>query len=68
MSGALVEWAAAIARARGARRRQAVAEAMLDAGVEAVRVDGEAVRLSGRGLMRRWMSDLSMREAGRGRA
>ena len=60
---------AALARqveARAARRRGQVAEAMLAAGVEDARVEGEAVLLSGRGLLRRWLSDLALREAGRG--
>ena len=48
------------------RRRRAVAEAMLAAGVEEARVEGEAVRLSGRGLLRRWLSDLDLREKARG--
>jgi hypothetical protein len=56
---------AAIAEDRAARRREAVAEEMREAGVE-VAVEGEAVRLTGRGLMRRWVDDLSLREAGRG--
>ena len=60
---------AALARlvaARAARRRWEVAEAMLAAGVEEARVEGDAVLLSGRGLLRRWLSDLALREAGRG--
>ncbi len=60
---------AALARlveARAARRRREVADAMLAAGVEEARVDGDAVLLSGRGLLRRWLSDLALREAGRG--
>ena len=68
MSGAMVQRVAALAQARAARRRQAVAEAMLAAGVEQAQVEGERVRITGRGLMRRWMSDLALREAGRGRA
>lgn len=51
---------------RAARRRRAVVEAMLAAGVEEARVEGDAVRLSGRGLLRRWLGDLDLREAGRG--
>ena len=51
---------------RAARRRGQVAEAMLAAGVEDARVEGEAVLLSGRGLLRRWLSDLALREAGGG--
>ena len=60
---------AALARlveARAARRRREIAEAMLAAGVEDARVEGEAVLLSGRGLLRRWLSDLALREAGGG--
>ena len=63
----VVRRVAALVEARAARRRFAVAEAMLAAGVEDARVEGETVRLSGPGLMRRWMGDLSLREAGRGR-
>ena len=51
---------------RAARRRGQVAEAMLAAGVEDARVEGEAVLLSGRGLMRRWLGDLDLRERVRG--
>jgi len=58
----------ALAEAGAARRRAAIAQAMGDAGVASVRVDGENVRASGRGLMARWMGDLTLREAGRGRA
>ena len=60
---------AALARmveARAARRRGQVAEAMLAAGVEDARVEGEAVLLSRRGLMRRWLGDLDLRERVRG--
>lgn len=56
-----------LAEARAARWRGEVARAAEAAGVEEVEIAGEAVRLSGRGLMRRWMSELAMREAGRGR-
>ena len=62
----VVRRVAALMEARAARRREAVAEAMSAFGVDA-RVEGETVRLSGPGLMRRWMGDLSLREAGRGR-
>ena len=55
-----------LAEARAERRRRAVAEAMLAAGAGEARIEGEAVRLSGHGLLRRWMSDLGLREAGRG--
>jgi hypothetical protein len=55
-----------LVEARADQRRAAVADAMLAAGVEEARVEGEAVRLSGRGLLRRWTSDLGLREAGRG--
>lgn len=60
-----VQRIAAIAEERAARRREAVAQSMRDAGVEAA-VEDEAVRLTGRGLMRRWIDDLALREAGRG--
>ncbi len=52
---------------RAERRRRAVASAATYAGVEEAQVEGEAVRLTSPGLMRRWMSDLGLREAGRGR-
>ena len=54
-----------LVEARVEQRRRDGAEAMLAAGVEDAQVEGEAVRLSGRGLLRRWMSDLMLREAGR---
>jgi hypothetical protein len=54
-----------LVEARAEQRRRDVAEAMLAAGVEDAQVEGEAVWLSGRGLLRRWMSDLMLREAGR---
>ena len=60
---------AALARlveARAARRRREIAEVMLAAGVEEARVEEDRVRLSGRGMLRRWLSDLALREAGRG--
>ncbi|WP_218036408.1 hypothetical protein [Sphingobium sp. EM0848] len=53
----------ALVEERVAARRRAIAAAVSAAGVEA-RVEGEDVRLSGRGLMRRWMGDLLLREAG----
>ncbi|SCW69449.1 hypothetical protein SAMN02927924_02210 [Sphingobium faniae] len=59
---------AALAEARAAKVRAAVAEAMGAAGAASARVDGESVRASGRGLLARWMDDLALREAGRGRA
>ncbi|HEX7875152.1 MAG TPA: hypothetical protein VF489_01055 [Sphingobium sp.] len=67
MSAALLRRAAGIVEARAEERRAAVAQAMLDAGVEEARVEGEVVRLSGRGLLRRWLADIGLREAGRGR-
>lgn len=60
---------AALARlveARAARRRGQVAEAMLAAGVADARVEGDAVLLSGRGLMRRWLGELDLRDRVRG--
>lgn len=60
---------AALARlleARVGRRRQEVAEAMLAAGVEEARIEREAVLLSGRGLLRRWLTDLDLRDRARG--
>lgn len=57
---------ARLAEQRAEGRRRAVAEAMLAAGVEEARIEGEAVRLSGRGLLRRWLSDLDLRERARG--
>ncbi|KFG89427.1 hypothetical protein BV98_002811 [Sphingobium herbicidovorans NBRC 16415] len=65
-AGVRVRVLARLVEARAARRRREVADAMLAAGVEA-QVEGEAVRLSGRGLLRRWADDLAVREAGRGR-
>lgn len=49
------------------RRRRAIAQAVADeiAGVSAS-VEGEAVVLSGRGLMRRWMADARLRYFGSG--
>jgi hypothetical protein len=58
---------AALVEARVERRRRAIAEAARTAGVQDATVEGEGVRLSGVGLMRRWMTDLLLREAGRGR-
>ena len=60
---------AALARlveARAARRRREIAEVMLAAGVEEARVEGEAVLWSGRGMLRRWLGDLDLRERVRG--
>ncbi|MGC4251605.1 MAG: hypothetical protein QM605_09135 [Sphingobium sp.] len=67
MRDGLRERMAALAEARAARVRVAVVEATGRAGV-ASSVDGESVRMSGRGLLARWMGDLALREAGRGRA
>ncbi|MCP1468697.1 hypothetical protein J3E64_000364 [Sphingobium sp. OAS761] len=53
-----------MARARAAARREAIAAALAAQGVEA-RVEGDAVRMNGRGLAARWMRDLALREAGR---
>lgn len=54
-----------IAREAAERRRERiVAEAGDMPGVTAS-VEGEAVVLEGRGLMRRWASDLAFREIGR---
>ncbi len=58
---------AMIVEARAAQRRRDVAAAAEQAGVEDVEIAGETVRLNGRGLTQRWMSDLSLREVGRGR-
>jgi hypothetical protein len=49
--------------ARAARWRGQIAEAMGDFGD--VVIEGEAVRVSGRGIMRRWMADARLRDAGR---
>ena len=59
---------ARLAEARASRRRRAIADAMLASGVEEAWIEDEAVGLSGRGLMRRWLRDLRLREAGRGSA
>lgn len=65
-AGVKVALLVGLVEARAERRRRAVAEGMLAVGVEDARIEGDAVRLSGRGLLRRWMSDLWLREAGRG--
>ncbi|WP_460987638.1 hypothetical protein [Sphingobium sp. TomTYG75] len=65
-AGMKVAALARLVEARAARRRGQVAEAMLAAGVEDARVEGEAVLLSGRGLLRRWLGDLDLRERVRG--
>lgn len=57
---------AGLAEARAARLREAVARAIVARGVADVAIEGEDVRFSGRGLMRRWIGDLAFREAGRG--
>ena len=51
---------------RAARRRGQVAVAMRAAGVEDARVAGAAVLLAGRGMLRRWLGDLDLRERVRG--
>lgn len=56
----------ALVEARVTARRWEIVAAVGALGVEA-RVEGEEVRLSGPGLKRRWMGDLALREAGRGR-
>lgn len=66
MSGRLLARLKSLAEGRAQQRREAIAEATTGLGVDAF-VEGEAVRLSGRGLLRRWLSDLALREAGRGR-
>ena len=50
--------------ARAARRRAAIAAALAEAGVD-VAIDGEAVRVSARGLRARWWRDLALRGPGR---
>ena len=57
---------ARLVEAGAARRRGRVAGAMLAAGVEEARVEGDTVLLSGRGLLRRWLGDLDLRERVRG--
>jgi hypothetical protein len=49
---------------RAARRRAAIAADARAMGVEAA-IQGEAVRLSGPGIVARWWRDLALREAGR---
>ena len=66
VSGAMLRRLVRLTQEGAARRRDAVARAAIAAGVEDAQVDGEIVRLTGPGLMRRWMSDLGLREAGRG--
>ncbi|MGA1850896.1 MULTISPECIES: hypothetical protein [Sphingobium] len=51
---------------RAARRRAAIVDALGEQGVAAA-IEGEAVRASAPGLKARWMTDLSLREAGRSR-
>ncbi len=53
----------AIVEARAARRRAAVAQALGEFGD--VMIEGDAVRVSGRGIMARWMRDARLRDAGR---
>lgn len=65
MSGRLVARVRAKVEARAARRREAILRAVQALGVDDARIEGDAVLLSGRGLMRRWMSDLALRESGR---
>lgn len=67
MNGASLRRLARLAEERAARRREEVARAAADAGVEETAIEGETVRLSGPALMRRWMNGLGLREAGRGR-
>lgn len=50
---------------RAAARRERIAAALRDEGVEAA-VEGEAVRARGRSLRDRWMRELPLRDAGRG--
>nr|WP_041390235.1 hypothetical protein [Sphingobium chlorophenolicum] len=57
----------ALVEERVAARRRGIAAAALAVGVEDAVVEGEVVRLAGVGLRRRWMGDLALREAGRGR-
>jgi hypothetical protein len=62
MRGALVR----LVEARAAAGRAAIVAALGDAGVEAG-IEGEDVVAAGRGLRGRWLRDLALREAGRGR-
>jgi len=62
----MMERLRALVMARVEARRQGIVAAAGPLGVEAL-VEGEGVRLSGPGLKRRWMRDLALREAGRGR-
>lgn len=52
--------------ARAAQLRDEIARALVAQGMADVVIEGDGVRLSGRGLMRRWINDLALREAGRG--
>lgn len=63
----MMERLRALVEARAEARRREIVAAAVAAGVREARVEGEAVRLSGPGLMRRWMDDLTLRDAGRGR-
>jgi hypothetical protein len=47
--------------------RERIAGAVRDMGVVA-EIEGEAVRLSGRDIRRRWMDEARLRDAGRGEA
>lgn len=62
----MIERLRALVMERVEARRRGIVAAAGALGVEA-RVEGEVVRLSGPGLKRRWMGDLALREAGRGR-
>lgn len=64
MSAAMIARARERVEALAERRRAGIANAARDAGIDA-EVDGEAVRLSGRGLMERWMTDARLRDLGR---
>lgn len=50
--------------ARAARRRERIAAAMVELGIEA-RGEGDDVRAQGVGLAGRWQNDLLLRDAGR---
>ncbi len=65
MSAAMIARARDRVEALAERRRARIADAARGVGVDA-EVEGEAVRLSGRGLMRRWMTDARLRDLGRG--
>lgn len=56
----------ALVEARAWRRREAIARMLEQATGSVAVIEGEAVRMSGPGLLRRWLTDAALRDAGRG--